>query len=228
MKKFFVITAALLSLNFMAANAVELDSNGRDPKYVETIVQRSKKVTDALKISDTEKGKEVLNIVANRYFKLNDIYSERDSIKAVAKTLTGDAKKQKMEFAEMQKDQKLYKSHFGFIADLSVYLTDKEIETVKDVLTYNVVNVTYSAQCDMIPTLKEEEKVQIMAWLKEGREYAIDAESSKKKHETFGKYKGRINNWLSKRGYNLTKEREEWAKRVKARGGKKGKLKNII
>ncbi|HCD77109.1 MAG TPA: hypothetical protein DEQ27_01795 [Prevotella sp.] len=219
MKKFFVITAALLSLNFMAANAVELDSNGRDPKYVETIVQRSKKVTDALKISDTEKGKEVLNIVANRYFKLNDIYSERDSIKAVAKTLTGDAKKQKMEFAEMQKDQKLYKSHFGFIADLSVYLTDKEIETVKDVLTYNVVNVTYSAQCDMIPTLKEEEKVQIMAWLKEGREYAIDAESSKKKHETFGKYKGRINNWLSKRGYNLTKEREEWAKRVKARGG---------
>ncbi len=219
MKKFFVITAALLSLNFMAANAVELDSNGRDPKYVETIMQRSKKVTDALKITDTEKGKEVLNIVANRYFKLNDIYSERDSIKAVAKTLTGDAKKQKMEYAEMLKDQKLYKSHFGFIADLSVYLTDKEIETVKDVLTYNVVNVTYSAQCDMIPTLKEEEKVQIMAWLKEGREYAIDAESSKKKHEAFGKYKGRINNWLSKRGYNLTKEREEWAKRVKARGG---------
>lgn len=199
-------------------NAVELDSNGRDPKYVETIMQRSKKVTDALNISGTEKGEQVLNIVANRYFKLNDIYAERDSLKAVAKTMTGDEKKQKMEYAEMQKDQKLYKSHFGFIADLSVYLTDAEVETVKDVLTYNVVNVTYKAQCDMIPTLKEEEKVQILAWLKEGREYAIDAESSKKKHEAFGKYKGRINNWLSKRGYNLTKEREEWAKRVKARG----------
>ena len=219
MKKFFVITAALLSLNFMAANAVELDSNGRDPKYVETIMQRSKKVTDALKITDTEKGKEVLNIVANRYFKLNDIYSERDSIKAVAKTLTGNDKKQKMEYAEMLKDQKLYKSHFGFIADLSVYLSEKEVETVKDVLTYNVVNVTYKAQCDMIPSLKLEEKVQILAWLKEAREYAMDAESSKKKHEAFGKYKGRINNWLSKRGYDLTKEREEWAKRVKARGG---------
>ena len=44
----------------------------------------------------------------------------------------------------------------------------------------------------MIPTLKNEEKKQILAWLKEAREYAIDAESSKKKHETFGKYKGRI------------------------------------
>ena len=208
----------MMALYTTNVNAVELDTNGRDPKYVETIMQRSKKVTDALNISGTEKGEQVLNIVANRYFKLNDIYAERDSLKAVAKTMTGEEKKRKMEYAEMLKDQKLYKSHFGFIADLSVYLTDAEVETVKDVLTYNVVNVTYKAQCDMIPTLKEEEKVQILAWLKEGREYAIDAESSKKKHEAFGKYKGRINNWLSKRGYNLTKEREEWAKRVKARG----------
>lgn len=44
-------------------------------------------------------------------------------------------------------------------------------------------------------------------------------ENSNKKHAAFGKYKGRINNYLAKRGYNLTKEREEWAKRVKARGG---------
>ena len=186
----------MMALYTTNVNAVELDTNGRDPNYVETIMQRSKKVTDALNISGTEKGEQVLNIVANRYFKLNDIYAERDSLKAVAKTMTGEEKKRKMEYAEMLKDQKLYKSHFGFIADLSVYLTDAEVETVKDVLTYNVVNVTYKAQCDMIPTLKEEEKVQILAWLKEGREYAIDAESSKKKHEAFGKYKGRINNWL--------------------------------
>ena len=219
MKKYIIIAAALLSLGSMTAGAVDLDSIGRDAKYVETIMQRSTKVTDALKITGTARGKEVLNIVANRYFKLNDIYTERDSIKAVAKTLTGNEKKQKMEYAEMLKDQKLYKSHFGFIADLSVYLSEKEVETVKDVLTYNVVDVTYKAQCDMIPSLKLEEKVQILAWLKEAREYAMDAESSKKKHEAFGKYKGRINNWLSKRGYNLTKEREEWAKRVKARGG---------
>lgn len=219
MKKYIIIAAALLSLGSMTAGAVDLDSIGRDAKYVETIMQRSTKVTDALKITGTARGKEVLNIVANRYFKLNDIYTERDSIKAVAKTLTGNEKKQKMEYAEMLKDQKLYKSHFGFIADLSVYLSEKEVETVKDVLTYNVVDVTYKAQCDMIPSLKLEEKVQILVWLKEAREYAMDAESSKKKHEAFGKYKGRINNWLSKRGYNLTKEREEWAKRVKARGG---------
>ncbi len=219
MKKTLVVVAAMLSLCMTEGRAIDLDSIGRDTKYVQTILSRAAKVTDALNITGTDKGNEVLHIVANRYFKLSDIYAERDSIKAVAKALTGDAKKQKSDFAEMQKDQKLYKSHYGFIADLSLYLTDEEIETVKDVMTFNVVKVTYDAQCDMIPTLKDDEKKQILAWLKEGREYAIDAESSKKKHETFGKYKGRINNWLSKRGYNLTKEREEWAKRVKARGG---------
>lgn len=219
MKKLLLATMAMLAFNTAAINATDLDKEGRDPQYVKTIVDRSKKVTDALQITGTEKGEQVLNIVANRYFKLNDIYNERDSIKKVAGTLTGEAKKQKQTEAENQKDMKLYRSHFGFIADLSLYLTDKEIETVKDVMTYNVVNVTYKAQCDMIPTLKEEEKVQILAWLKEAREFAIDAENSKKKHEAFGKYKGRINNYLSKRGYNLTKEREEWAKRVKARGG---------
>lgn len=218
MKRFLLAAAVILAFGTATANAVELDKQGRDPQYVITIIGRAQKVTDALGITGTDKGTQVLNIVANRYFKLNDIYSERDSIKKVAGTLTGDAKKQKQQEAESTKDMKLYRSHFGFIADLSLYLTDSEVEKVKDVMTYNVVNVTYKAQCDMIPTLKEEEKVQILAWLKEAREYAIDAESSRKKHEAFGKYKGRINNYLSKRGYNLTKEREEWAKRVKARG----------
>ena len=202
-----IIFLALCGVVCAQAQHINLNSAGRPADYVSTIMNRSQKVTDALQITGTPKGQEVLNIVANRYFELNDIYSERDSLKKAAAALEGEAKKNMQALAESQKDQKLYRSHFGFVAQLSLFLDDKQIEQVKDVLTYNVVNVTYEAQCDMIPTLKE------------AREYAIDAESSKKKHEAFGKYKGRINNYLSKRGYNLTKEREEWAKRVKARGG---------
>lgn len=219
MKKILAIFVTLITFGTTYAQTFQLKSEGRDQNYVNSILGRAKKVTDALNITGTDKGEQVRNIVANRYFTLNDIYAERDSIKKSASTLTGNEKKLTQEFAESQKDQQLYRSHAGFIADLSLFLDDNQIETVKDVMTYNVVKVTYDAQCDMIPTLKEEEKAQILAWLKEAREYAIDAESSKKKHEAFGKYKGRINNYLSKRGYNLQKEREEWAKRVKARGG---------
>jgi len=219
MRTFLTIFVTLITLSATNAQTIKLNSDGRDKDYVNTILERSKKVTDALNITGTEKGTQVLNIVANRYFELNDIYEERDSLKKAASSLTGDAKKQAQAFAESQKDSKLYRSHFAFDANLSLFLDEAGIETVKDVMTYNVVKVTYDAQCDMIPTLKEEEKAQILAWLKEAREFAIDAESSRKKHEAFGKYKGRINNYLSKRGYDLTKEREEWAKRVKARGG---------
>lgn len=219
MRTFLTIFVTLITLSATNAQTIKLNSDGRNKDYVNTILERSKKVTDALNITGTEKGTQVLNIVANRYFELNDIYEERDSLKKAASSLTGDAKKQAQAFAESQKDSKLYRSHFAFDANLSLFLDEAGIETVKDVMTYNVVKVTYDAQCDMIPTLKEEEKVQILAWLKEAREFAIDAESSRKKHEAFGKYKGRINNYLSKRGYDLTKEREEWAKRVKARGG---------
>lgn len=219
MRTILTIFVTLITLNAADAQTFKLNSEGRDKDYVNTIIGRAQKVTDALGITGTEKGNEVLNIVANRYFELNDIYAERDSINKTAATLEGSAKKQVKALAESQKDSRLYRSHFAFDANLSLFLDAAGIETVKDVMTYNVVKVTYDAQCDMIPTLKEDEKAQILAWLKEAREFAIDAESSKKKHEAFGKYKGRINNYLSKRGYNLTKEREEWAKRVKARGG---------
>lgn len=219
MRKILTIFVTLLTMGTANAQTFKLDSDGRAQDYVNSILGRAAKVTDALKITGTEKGEQVKIIVANRYFKLNDIYEERDSLKKAASALAGNEKKAAQEAAENLKDKNLYRSHFGFIADLSLFLDDAQIEQVKDVMTYNVVKVTYEAQCDMIPTLKDEEKTQILAWLKEAREYAIDAESSKKKHETFGKYKGRINNYLSKRGYNLTKEREAWAERVKARGG---------
>ena len=188
--------------------AVVLNSTGRDSQYVQTIIGRSQKATDELGITWTPLGQNVLNIICNRYFQLNDIYAERDSIKKSDKKL-----------AEALCDSRLYRSHNGFLANLSLYLKPQEIDKVKDVMTFDVVKVTYEAQCDMIPTLKEEEKQQIMAWLIEARELAIDAESSKKKHEVFGKYKGRINNYLAKRGYDLTKEREAWYERIKARGG---------
>ena len=205
----------------MTAGAVDLNKENRDPTYVESIVNRSQKIVDKLGLTDVKAAEDVCNIIANRYFELNDIYEIRDAkVKTVKESgLTGDAKNEALKAAENEKDAALYRSHFAFPASLSLFLNEEQIEAVKDGMTYGVVKVTYEATLDMIPSLKEEEKVQIYAWLVEAREFAMDAENSNKKHAAFGKYKGRINNYLAKRGYNLTKEREEWAKRVKARGG---------
>ena len=211
----------LFLCGWISAGAVDLNKENRDPKYVESIVNRSQKIVDKLGLTDAKVAEDVCNIIANRYFELNDIYEIRDAkVKNVKESgLTGDAKNAALKAAENEKDAALYRSHFAFPASLSLFLNEEQIEAVKDGMTYGVVKVTYEATLDMIPSLKEEEKVQIYAWLVEAREFAMDAENSNKKHAAFGKYKGRINNYLAKRGYNLTKEREEWAKRVKARGG---------
>ena len=221
MKNFFII----ILVSFMALGIhaqVPLKSDGLDPAYVASIKSRSQKIVDKLGIADKAKAENVLNIVCNRYFLLNAIHGKRAAaVQAAKDSLTGKAKAEAIAKADNERDAQLYKHHFEFAADLSLYLSDSQIEAVKDGMTYGVVKVTYDATLEMIPSLKEDEKVQILAWLKEAREFAIDAESSRKKHEWFGKYKGRINNYLSKRGYDLVKERKAWYKRIEAKKQKK-------
>ena len=221
--KAYYISFLLVLFGALSATAqtVTLDEQNRDAQYVKTICDRSQKIVDKLGLTDGETALNVRNVIANRYFLLNDIYEKRDAaVKEAKEKLTGDAKNAAVQAAENAKDSELYRHHFELESNLSLFLNDEQIEAVKDGMTYGVVKVTYEAQCDMIPTLKDYEKKQILAWLKEAREYAMDAENSNKKHAAFGKYKGRINNYLSKQGYNLTKEREAWYERVKARGGK--------
>ena len=206
MKKIILISL-LLVFGWLSAGAVDLNKDNRDPQYVESIVKRSQKIVDKLGLTDVKVAEDVRNVIANRYFELNDIYEVRDAkVKKIKESgLSGAAKDDALKAAEYEKDAALYRSHSAYPANLSLFLDEKQIEVVKDGMTYGVVKVTYDATIDMIPSLKEEEKAQIYAWLIEAREFALDAENSDKKHAAFGKYKGRINNYLAKRGYDLTK-----------------------
>ena len=198
MKK--VLFATILSLLSIAASAqVALKTEGQDPQYVETIKGRAQKIVDELNLGDANKEENVRNIIANRYFQLNDIHAKFD------KKTQEDAL-----YAE------LYKHHFELASALALYLNEEQIDAVKDGMTYGRLKRDYNAQLEMIPTLKEEEKAQILVWLREAREYAIDAADSKGKHFWFDKYRGRTNNWLSSRGYDLKKERDAWMKRSAA------------
>ena len=188
----------MLSILTLTASAqVALNTAGQDSKYVETIKGRAQKIVDGLALADAQKAVNVRNIIANRYFLLNDIHS-RYSQKNQQDSL----------YAE------LYKHHFELESALSLYLNSEQVDAVKDGMTYGRLKRDYNAQLDMIPSLKEEEKAQILVWLKEAREYAMDAADSKGKHFWFDKYRGRTNNWLSARGYDLKKERDNWMKRI--------------
>ena len=196
MKK--VLCAAILSLLTLTANAqlVPLDYEGRDSAYVENIKGRAQKIVDGLQLTDQKQARAVCNIIANRYFQLNDIHAKYDKTQQDA----------------LQAE--LYKHHFELVSALSVYLSDEQIDAVKDGMTFGRLKRDYQATQDMIPTLSDFEKQQILIWLKEAREFALDAADSKGKHFWFDKYRGRTNNWLSARGYDLKKERDAWMKRI--------------
>jgi hypothetical protein len=131
---------------------------------VESIVGRSQKIVDKLGIADKTVQQEVCNIIANRYFELNDIYEKRDAkVKQIKESgITGTAKQEALSAVEFEKDAALYRSHFAFPANLSLFLNEKQIEQVKDGITFGVVKVTYTATLDMI-FFEQEEKEQIYA-----------------------------------------------------------------
>lgn len=195
-----VLFAAILSLLSISISAqtVALKSEGRDSAYVETIKARAQKIVDGLGLTDVQRAENVRNIIANRYFLLNTIHAKYDKSQQDAR------------------DAELYKHHFELASALALYLTEEQIDAVKDGMTFGRLKRDYNAQLEMIPSLTDEEKAQILIWLREAREYAMDAADSKGKHFWFDKYRGRTNNWLSARGYDLKKERENWMKRTAA------------
>ena len=201
---------------FTSAQEVALKSEGLDTAYVSSIIKRSQKIVDALGLTDARKAENVRNIIANRYFLLNEIHETCAKKKQYAKdSIQGKGHRQRIiESAERRRDAELYKHHFELQSALAFYLTDEQVDAVKNGMTFNRLQRDYQATLDMIPSLTDEEKLQVLIWLKEAREYAMDAADSKGKHFWFDKYRGRTNNWLAARGYDLKKERDAWMKRI--------------
>lgn len=189
-----------------------------DAAYTKTLTDRAEKIVKTLSISDSVVFKRLTAILVNQYKSLGKIHDGRDTAIQIAKAKASDkaafqaAEKALQDEATVQ----LYNLHCEFIGNLSGDLTPEQIDKVKDGMTFNLIKVTYGAYTDMIPTLKAEERRQLYCWLVEARERAMDAQSSNKKHDIFGKYKGRINNYLSKQGYNIDNERKAWQERLNA------------
>lgn len=200
-------------------SSVIICAQDNDPEYTKVLTQRSEKIVNVLNLTDKSVYKKVVDVVVNQYKNVGRINDHAEDAKKQTKQIKDKTEKElKLTAIENERNADLYNQYCIFIGSLSPYLDEKQITAVKDGLTYGVVKVTYDSYLDMIPTLKDFEKQQIYAWLVEAREHAVCASSSKDKHGWFGKYKGRINNYLSKQGYDVQEERKNWEERLKAQG----------
>lgn len=225
MKNFLILLASILCISLPCFSQDTLSAVEKEIAYNKTIDTRSQKIVANLGIADAAKAAVVKNIIADQYKNLNKVYEDRDlKIKATKAQQTSDNKEAINDALDRIKDETTAKTaalHNNFLAQLGRQLNAEQVDKVKDGMTYNVLHVTYNGYNQMITNLTPAQQQQIMVWLTEAREYAMDAESSEKKHAWFGKYKGRINNYLSKEGYDLQKEGVEWQKRIKEEAEKK-------
>ena len=217
---FSIIKTVILLIALAASVNVHAQTDAdKQAAYQKTVTERVIKIINVLELKDSSQYQRVLYAVVNQYFNVNTIHEENkaaiDAIKAQGLSKEqGDAA---IKTQEEKKSVKLLQQHASFITLLNQQLPDSQVEKIKDGMTYSVFPNTYAAYMDMLPNLTTEQKDKIFNWLKEARELAMDAESADKKHAVFGKYKGRINNYLSAAGYDMKKEGEEWQKRIKER-----------
>ena len=216
------ILAFLLTISSIATTFAQQMTAEEKTKYEKAITERAEKIVVGLNLADQRKSTKVRDIIKDQYSNLNDIHSARDLKVKQIKELQKDNKAERdSALAKETRNSEiaLGKLHKKYIAKLSAQLTSEQVDLVKNGMTYNVLPITYKAYQEEILTLTEDQKKQILAWLTEAREHAMDAESSDKKHAWFGKYKGRINNYLSAAGYDLKKEGIAWEQRRKAKAG---------
>ncbi|WP_435138325.1 DUF3826 domain-containing protein [Formosa sp. A9] len=213
--RLLAVIILILTQQFVMAQAV-------DPEYVKVTNDRAQKIVDGLDLNNAEQELVVRDLIANQYRNLNTIHESRDAeietVKASSKS--NEVQEKEIEKIKSKADKDIDKLHKKYVNNLSKTLNDDQVNAVKDGMTYGVLPKTYAAFLEMIPSLKDDEKKYIYSNLEEAREHAMDGGSSHEKHWWFGKYKGRINNYLSARGYDLQKERDDWYKRIEAEKNK--------
>lgn len=198
------LVATCAALAFSEADAVAVD-----PGYAATARTRAEKIVATLALADAAQISRVRDLLAGQYQALHDLHARRDA--ALASAGTDESTRIR---AETGKD--LDRLHSAFLRALGDELAKDQIERIKDGMTYGVLPATLRVYHDMFPQLTPAQRERIRSWLEDAREEAMDAGTSREKHAVFGRYKGRINNFLSAAGYDLKQAERDLARRRQA------------
>ncbi len=199
MKK--IILFAIAVFISIAGIAAETNSTPEqaEANYTRVINGRADDILKILALSDTNQVATVHSTIVAQYRALNAWHETNDAKLKAAKSDTN---------ATGEIRASLKRLHDEFLAKLaSANLTSEQIEKVKDKMTYGKVQFTYAGYVTQYPDLTVEQKEKILELLKEAREDAMDGGSAGEKTAIFQRYKGKINNYLSKQGVHPEKKK---------------------
>jgi Spy/CpxP family protein refolding chaperone len=166
--------------------------------YTRAIEGRTTDILALLEITNPVVKVKVHDIIMAQYRSLRAWHDVNDAKLKAARSDTN---------ATAQIRGSLKSVHDEFIAKLSACLTPEQVEKVEDKMTYGKVQFTYAGYLAAYSDLTEENKQKILELLKQAREEAMDGGSAEEKTAIFQRYKGKINNYLSKQGIHPAKEK---------------------
>lgn len=186
-----ILCAAFLAALTQLAGAQALSSPEAEAKYTKAIEGRATEAVNQLGLTDTNQITRVHATIVSQYRALRTWHDEYDPKLKAAK---GDTN------ATATIKASLKTIHEEFLARLAADLSPEQVEQVKDKMTYGKVQFTFKGYMIEYPDLNEAQKAEVLRLLKEAREEAMDAGSADEKSAIFNRYKGKINNYLSKQG----------------------------
>ena len=200
------VQAAAAQMSTPPASKAELEA-----VYTTGIENRTADILKPLNLSDGAISYQVHDIIIAQYRALR----ARDEV--IDAQLKADGKE--INYANRSSQLAITSKplHDQFLAKLGQVLTPDQVDKVKDMMTYNKVNFTYNAYCNIVPDLTDADKAKILELLKLAREEAMDGGSAPEKSSIFQKYKDQINDYLDANGHDVAKATQEWkAKQVSA------------
>jgi seryl-tRNA(Sec) selenium transferase len=196
MQKIIIAAAVLLSVGAFAAETNSISAEA-EAKYTQAIEGRTAAILKILDLSDTNKIVNIHRIIIAQYRALNAWHDANDAKLKAARKDTN---------AVEQISASLKTLHNDFLSKLAENLTPQQVDQVKDKMTYGKVQFTYAGYLAQYPDLSEANKEKILEFLKDARELAMDGGSAEEKTAIFQRYKGKINNYLSKQGLHPEKK----------------------
>ena len=149
---FSILILLLLSTTVMLAADIKLNTRNLPADAVNEARKKTAEIMDRLSLTNDSIRENIQIVITNRYLELREIhqnYDERNK-KIEAMGLPKEKAADELERSYYQYNSDLYRSRFGYIAWLSFYLNNEQVETIKDAMTYNLFQVRYNDFLDLL------------------------------------------------------------------------------
>jgi hypothetical protein len=199
-------------------NPVSFATAGATVKSDVDIVAKAGEWVNALQLSDAAKEERVKSAIVTHLKAVRDWHNDHpaSTVPAGINPATGNR------LSEMDRDiianSALPKSvHDSLMNVLNKELSNEQVEAVLDKYTIGKVTFTLQGYKAIVPDLKPEEEAQILVYLKQAREQAIDYKNMKEISAIFEIYKTKCEQYLNSNGRNWHQLFKTYVDGVKAK-----------